>query len=76
MDTFLAAHWDGLVAADFFTVDSKGFTLYSWAASTPCTNGRCPSVVTWHDGEMVYLILSGKLPSDVLVRIANSLYTA
>jgi hypothetical protein len=38
-------------------------------------DGRSPSVVTWHDAEMFYLIASGELSSDELVRIATSLYT-
>jgi len=37
-------------------------------------DGRSPSVVTWHDAEMFYLIASGEMPSDALVRIAVSLY--
>ncbi len=35
---------------------------------------RNPAVVTWHDAEMFYLIASGEMSSDGLVRIANSLY--
>lgn len=37
-------------------------------------DGREPAVVTWHDGEMHYLVASGELPAEVLVRIAESLY--
>lgn len=37
-------------------------------------DGRAPSVVTWYDGEMFYLIASDKLPSADLIRIARSLY--
>ncbi len=37
-------------------------------------DGRSPSVVTWHDREMFYLIASGELTVDVLLRIAASLY--
>ena len=37
-------------------------------------DGRNPSVVTWHDGEMFYLIASDKMSSGELVRIASSLY--
>jgi hypothetical protein len=37
-------------------------------------DGRSPFVVTWHDGEMFYLIASDKLSSGELVRIAGSLY--
>jgi hypothetical protein len=37
-------------------------------------DGRTPSVVTWHDGEMFYLIASGEMKSDALVKIAASLY--
>jgi uncharacterized protein len=37
-------------------------------------DGRSPAVVTWHDGEMFYLIASGELSTDVLVRIADSMY--
>jgi len=37
-------------------------------------DGRSPSVVTWHDGEIFHLIASGELTVDVLLRIAASLY--
>jgi hypothetical protein len=37
-------------------------------------DGRSPSVVTWHDAEMFYLIASGELPSERLVEIAKSMY--
>ncbi len=37
-------------------------------------DGRSPAVVTWHDAEMFYLIASGGMSSDDLVRIAISLY--
>lgn len=37
-------------------------------------DGRSPAVVAWHDGELFFLIASGELPSDALVRIAESLY--
>jgi len=37
-------------------------------------DGRSPSVVVWHDGEMFYLMASGEMPSEALVRIAASLY--
>ena len=37
-------------------------------------DGRNPSVVTWHDGVMFYLIASDKMSSGELVRIASSLY--
>jgi hypothetical protein len=37
-------------------------------------DGRAPSVVTWHDGEMFYLIASGQMSADDLIKIANSLY--
>lgn len=36
-------------------------------------DGRSPSVVTWHDGEMFYLIASDKMSCAELVRIASSL---
>lgn len=35
---------------------------------------RNPAVVAWHDGDMFYLIASGELPAEVLLRIATSLY--
>ena len=35
---------------------------------------RSPSVVTWHEGDMFYLIASGELSSDDLVRVAISMY--
>lgn len=37
-------------------------------------DGRPPSVVTWHDGEMFFLIASGEMPVDELIPIAASLY--
>jgi hypothetical protein len=39
-------------------------------------DGRPPAVVTWADGEMFYLAASTKLDTDVLARIAASLYDA
>jgi hypothetical protein len=37
-------------------------------------DGRSPSVVTWHDAEMFYLIASDRMFAAELVRIAHSLY--
>jgi hypothetical protein len=37
-------------------------------------DGRMPSVVTWHDGEMFFLIASGELPVTDLIPIAASMY--
>ena len=37
-------------------------------------DGRLPSVVTWYDGEMFYLIASDQMSADDLIKIANSLY--
>ena len=37
-------------------------------------DGRMPSVVAWHDGEMVFLIASGELPVADLIPIAASMY--
>ena len=37
-------------------------------------DGRRPALVTWHDADMFYSIASGELPTDDLVRVANSLY--
>jgi len=39
-------------------------------------DGRSLSVVTWHDGDMFYLMASGEMPSDDLVRVAVSMYEA
>jgi hypothetical protein len=39
-------------------------------------DGRSPSVVTWHDADMFYLISSGEMSPDDLVRVAVSLYAA
>jgi hypothetical protein len=39
-------------------------------------DGRRPAVVTWHDGDMFYLVASGEMPAERLVRIAQSLYGA
>jgi hypothetical protein len=38
-------------------------------------DGRMPSVVTWHDGEMFFLIASGEMPVEELVPIAVSIYS-
>ena len=46
------------------------------AASDLDTMRRSPSVLTWHDADMFYLIASGEMPSEDLVTIANSLYSA
>jgi hypothetical protein len=35
---------------------------------------RSPAVVTWHDGEMFYLVASDKLDLDTLIGIARSVY--
>lgn len=37
-------------------------------------DGRSPAVVTWYDGDIFYLIASGEMQSEVLLRIATSLY--
>src|SRR5689334_16250688 len=37
-------------------------------------DGRSPSVVAWHDGEMFYFLASGEMSSGDLVKIAESLY--
>ena len=37
-------------------------------------DGRSPAVVTWHDAAMFYLIASGEMSSNDLVKIATSLY--
>ncbi len=37
-------------------------------------DGRTPAVVSWHDGDMFYLIASDRLPCAELVGIAGSLY--
>ena len=37
-------------------------------------DGRSPAVVTWHEGDMFYLVASDEMSSDVLVSIALSVY--
>jgi hypothetical protein len=37
-------------------------------------DGRSPSVVVWHDGEMHYLIASDEISCHELVTVATSLY--
>jgi len=37
-------------------------------------DGRSPAVVTWHDGEMFYLVASYRLEAAQLLDIAGSLY--
>lgn len=39
-------------------------------------DGRMPSVVTWHDAEMFYLIASGEMAAERLVQIAQSMYSS
>jgi hypothetical protein len=50
--------------------------LYEMGPEVPPDDidGRMPAVVTWCDGEMHYLVASGELSADVLLRIAESLY--
>jgi hypothetical protein len=38
-------------------------------------DGRMPSVVTWHDGEMFFLIASGEMEVKELIPIAASIYS-
>jgi hypothetical protein len=38
-------------------------------------DGRMPSVLTWHDAEMFYLIASGEMAAERLVQIAQSMYS-
>lgn len=38
-------------------------------------DGRSPAVVVWHDGAMLYLLASGELGADELLRIAVSMYS-
>jgi hypothetical protein len=37
-------------------------------------DGRSPAVVTWHDGEMFYLIASTEMAADELVAIVRKIY--
>ena len=37
-------------------------------------DGRSPAVVTWHHGDMFYLVASSEMPSAELLKIAMSLY--
>jgi hypothetical protein len=37
-------------------------------------DGRSPAVVTWHDGELFFLIASDSLPSEALIKVAASIY--
>lgn len=37
-------------------------------------DGRMPSVLAWHDGELFCLLASASLPAAELVSIANALY--
>jgi hypothetical protein len=38
-------------------------------------DGRMPSVVAWHDGEMFFLIASGEMRVEELIPIAASMYS-
>lgn len=40
------------------------------------TDGRTPAVVTWSDGELFFLVASGELSTETLVKIAASLGAA
>jgi len=50
--------------------------VYQLGAEVPADDidGRSPAVVTWHDGDMHYLVASDELGASELVRIAGSLY--
>jgi hypothetical protein len=37
------------------------------------TDGRMPAVVTWSDGELFFLVASGELSMETLMKIAASL---
>ncbi|ANG63223.1 hypothetical protein A8C75_12560 [Marinobacterium aestuarii] len=37
-------------------------------------DGRSPAVVVWHESDRVYLVASGQLEAETLLRIAASLY--
>lgn len=37
-------------------------------------DGRMPAVLTWHDGDQFYLLASGEMHVDVLIRIATAMY--
>ena len=37
-------------------------------------DGRNPAVVTWPDADMFYLVASGEISADTLIRIAASMY--
>ena len=38
-------------------------------------DARMPAVVTWHDGEMFFLLASGELPVQDLITIAQSIHS-
>lgn len=37
-------------------------------------DGRSPAVVVWHDSDLFYLVASGQLDEEPLLRIASSMY--
>lgn len=58
------------------TVVDREARTFELGPEVPPTDidGRSPAVVTWHDGELFYLIASNELATVELLRIAKSLY--
>ena len=58
------------------TVFGHEARLYELGPEVPADDidGREPAVVTWHDGDMFYLLASTTLNRDALQRIGMSLY--
>jgi len=58
------------------TVAGREARMYELGPEVPPDDidGRSPAVVTWHDGEMFYLVASNELAAVDLLDIAGSLY--
>ena len=63
-------------AARELQIAGHGARVYELGPEPPPDDidGRMPSVVTWHDAEMFYLIASGEMAAERLVQIAQSMY--
>jgi hypothetical protein len=61
------------IVARIFGHDARVYELGPEPAAEDI-DGRSPAVVTWHDGDMFFLVASSEMPSNELQKIAMSLY--
>ena len=62
--------------AHFLRIAGRAGRVYDLGPEPPPgdIDGRSPAVVTWHDRDQFHLVASSTLPSEELIRIAESLY--